>query len=225
FVASEKNGTWGAADDVAGTAALSPGGGVVVSSVACPAAGDCAAGGDAGTHLFVISETRGIWGTATVVPGKAVLNWRAAGVGAVSCASAGNCSAGGDYADASAHSHVFVVGPVNGTWPTPLEVPGTAALNTGGNALIYSPSSGAAGNFSTGCFSQDSATHLQAFVASQVNASWGTVHQVPGIAALSQGGTSLVWAVSCASAGNCSAGGNYDVNSAHQQAFVVSEAT
>src|SRR5262245_27964272 len=225
FVASEKNGTWGTAQQVPGTAALSPRGGAVVGSVSCPAAGDCAAGGDAGTHPFVISETRGIWGTARVVPGKAVLNWRAAGVDAVSCGAVGNCSAGGDYADASAHSHLFVASQVNGTWHTALEVPGTAALNTGGNAFLYSLSCGAAGNCSTGGFYQDSATHLQAFVASQVHGTWRTAQQVPGIAALSQGGNSLLWSVSCASAGNCSAGGNYDVNSAHQQAFVVSEAT
>src|SRR5215475_21357 len=225
FVASEKNGTWGAAEQVPGTAALSPGGGAVVSSVSCPAAGDCAAGGDAGTHPFVISETRGIWGTATVVPGKAVLNWRAAEVDAVSCGAVGNCSAGGHYADTSLHTQVFVASQVSGTWRTALEAPGTAALNAGGNAFLYSLSCGAAGNCSTGGFYQDSATHLQAFVAGQVHGTWGTAQQVPGIAALSQGGNSLLWSVSCASAGNCSAGGNYDVNSAHQQAFVVSEAT
>src|SRR5215475_3667793 len=225
FVASEKNGTWGAAEQVPGTAALSPGGGAVVGSVSCPAAGDCAAGGDAGTHPFVISETRGIWGTATVVPGKAVLNWRAAEVDAVSCGAVGNCSAGGHYADTSLHTQVFVASQVSGTWRTAQQVPGTAALNAGGNAFLYSLSCGAAGNCSTGGFYQDSATHLQAFVAGQVHGTWGTAQQVPGIAALSQGGNSLLWSVSCASAGNCSAGGNYDVNSAHQQAFVVSEAT
>src|SRR5262249_35247430 len=225
FVASEKNGTWGTAQQVPGTAALSPRGDSAVSSVSCPAAGACTAGGFAGTHPFVITEAKGIWGNATVVPGKAGVNWRAAGVDAVSCASAGNCSAGGGYAHASAPSHPFVASQVHGTRRPAPRGPGTAALNTGGTAFLYALSCGAAGNCSTGGFYQDSATHLQAFVASQVNGTWRTAQQVPGIAALSPGGNSLLWSVSCASAGNCSAGGNYDVNSGHQQAFVVSEAT
>jgi hypothetical protein len=54
---------------------------------------------------------------------------------------------------------------------------------------------------------------------------WGNAEQVPGLAALSQGGSSDLRSVSCGSAGNCSAGGNYAVNTSHQQAFVVSETT
>ena len=52
----------------------------------------------------------------------------------MSCASAGNCSAGGYYTDSSGHLQAFVVSEVNGTWGTPMEVPGTAALNQGGYA-------------------------------------------------------------------------------------------
>jgi hypothetical protein len=51
---------------------------------------------------------------------------------------------------------------------------------------------------------------------------WGTAQEVPGIAALNRGGDAHFWALSCASAGSCAAGGYY--SSGGLQAFVVSEA-
>jgi hypothetical protein len=118
---------------------------------------------------------------------------------------------------------VFVVNETNGTWGTAQEVPGTAALNQGENALLNSLSCGSAGNCSAGGFYQQG-TILHPFVANQVNGTWRTAQEVPGIAALTHG-LAIFESVSCASAGNCSAGGNYAVNTSHQQAFVVSEAT
>ncbi|HEX7994630.1 MAG TPA: hypothetical protein VF506_11960, partial [Streptosporangiaceae bacterium] len=49
-----------------------------------------------------------------------------------------------------------------------------------------------------------------AFVVSQVNGVWGKARQVPGIAALKQGGQANVSSVSCTSPGDCSAGGFFD---------------
>src|SRR5262249_56892388 len=52
---------------------------------------------------------------------------------------------------------------------------------------------------------------------------WGRVMEVRGWGALNAGGNGSVSAVSCASAGNCAAGGSYRDSSAGFQAFVVSE--
>jgi hypothetical protein len=52
---------------------------------------------------------------------------------------------------------------------------------------------------------------------------WGTAEEVPGTAALNAGGLAVTLSVSCASAGNCSAGGSYVDGSGHFQAFVVNE--
>ncbi len=52
---------------------------------------------------------------------------------------------------------------------------------------------------------------------------WGAAREVPGAAALNQGGNALVDSVSCALAGNCAAGGFYTDSSQHLQAFVVNE--
>jgi hypothetical protein len=51
---------------------------------------------------------------------------------------------------------------------------------------------------------------------------WGTAREVPGTAALNHG-DAQVNSVSCASAGNCAAGGWYTDSSGHTQAFVVNE--
>ncbi len=53
--------------------------------------------------------------------------------------------------------------------------------------------------------------------------SWGTAIEVPGLGALNVGGYADVWSVSCASAGNCAAGGYYRDGDGHNQGFVVSE--
>jgi len=166
----------------------------------------------------------GTWGTAIEVPGTAALNTVGlAYTSAMSCASAGNCSAGGHYTDGAAFSSVFVASQVNGRWGTAKEVPGIAALNTGGFADIYSASCASAGNCSAGGFYIDSSGHNQAFVVSQVNGRWGTAKEVPGTAALNTGGNAQIDSVSCAKAGDCSAGGFYTDSSSHGQGFVVSQ--
>ena len=63
----------------------------------------------------------------------------------------------------------------------------------------------------------------QAFVVSQVHGTWGTAEQVPGSAALNQGGDAFTHSVSCAPAGTCIAGGYYTDGSGHQQAFIAGQ--
>jgi hypothetical protein len=62
------------------------------------------------------------------------------------------------------------------------------------------------------------------------NGAWGKAEEVPGTAALNKGGDAEINSVSCASAGNCSAGGFYESSSnpppaGTSQAFVVTEAS
>ena len=121
-----------------------------------PAVGVASAtgGAAAGTRLAVGvgAVPGGSWGTAEQVPGTANDNpsFPSASTTSVSCASPGNCSAGGTYEDSSGSAQAFVVSKVNGTWGTAEEVPGTAALNQGGDAFIASVSCARAGNCSAG---------------------------------------------------------------------------
>jgi hypothetical protein len=229
FVASQVNGTWHAGIEVPGTAALNQGGGAQVLSVSCASAGNCSAGGfyslsSGDDEAFVASQVNDTWHTAIEVPGIAALNrGGAAFITSVSCASAGNCSAGGHYFDSSFRAQAFVINQVNGTWHTAIEVPGTAALNQNEHADVTSVSCAGAGSCSAGGFYTDSSVREQVFVVSQVNGTWHTAIEVPGTAALNRGGNAYLTAVSCGSAGNCSAGGDYTDRSGHGQVFVVSE--
>jgi len=229
FVVSQIHGTWGRAIEVPGIAALNRGGDAAINSVSCTSAGNCSAGGYYGVsmwhgHAFVVSQIHGTWGKAIEVPGTAALNQsRGAATTSVSCTSAGNCSAGGYYQDSSRRSQVFVVSQIHGTWGKAIEVPGTAALERGQGALMDSMSCASAGNCSVGGFYEDTPETIQAFVVSQIHGTWGKAIEVPGTAALNRGGGATIHSVSCASAGNCSAGGSYTRRSGRGGAFVVSQ--
>jgi hypothetical protein len=114
------------------------------------------------------------------------------------------------------------------SWGSAIEVPGTAALNVAGNAGVNSvscPSAGecaAGGDYATG-LTADYLFTRQAFVVSEQGGVWGSAIVPPGLAALSVGGVATVSSVSCASAGNCAAGGTYWDAHPNNHAFVVSE--
>src|SRR5690349_15775916 len=108
-------------------------------------------------------------------------------------------------------------------WRTAEEVPGAADLNQGGIAGIFSVSCASAGNCSAGGQYMDSSGRRQALVVSQVSGTWGTAIEVPGTAALNQGENAEIASVSCASAGNCSAGGHYINGFSQRQALVVGQ--
>ena len=229
FVVSKKKGTWRTARGVPGLAALNAAGNASIISLSCPAAGNCAAGGfylASPGHFqpFVVSQVNGIWRKAIKVPGTSTLNIGGnASIQSVSCASAGNCAAGGYYDSGSGHFQALVVNEVMGVWHKAIEVPGTAALNASGNASISSVSCASAGNCSSGGYYVNSSGHSEAFAVSEVGGVWHKAIEVPGTATLNKGGFGRVNAVSCASAGQCAAGGAYKDGSGHMQAFVVSQ--
>jgi hypothetical protein len=68
----------------------------------------------------------------------------------VSCAAPGDCSAGGDYGSSASSEQAFVVTESHGQWGTAIEVPGSAALNVGGEAETESVSCAAPGHCSAG---------------------------------------------------------------------------
>jgi hypothetical protein len=60
-------------------------------------------------------------------------------------------------------------------------------------------------------------------VVNEVNGAWHNAIEVPGTAVLNKG-DGQVTSVSCASAGNCSAGGSYTDSFKRYQVFVVNKA-
>jgi hypothetical protein len=145
FVAGERNGQWGTAIEIPATAQLNAGGYPQVSSVSCPSAGNCAAGGwyldsSHNRHAFIVSERNGRWGTAIEIPGTRARSW----VNAVSCGSVGNCAADGGYIGNSGSIRPFVASEQDGRWAA-TEVPGIASLISsipghGGNTEVSATS-------------------------------------------------------------------------------------
>jgi len=226
FVVSESNGRWRQAIEVPGLAALNKGGDAEVISVSCASRGSCAAVGfytDGSGHQqgFVVSRTNDRWRQAIKVPGLAVLNKGPyARLQSVSCASAGSCSAAGFYAaGASGSTQAFVVSERNGSWGTAHQVAGNLT-GPGGDAGVNTVSCGSPGNCAAGGQFSKASGNDQAFVISEVNGIWAPARAVAGT--LSCCGGALVTSVSCASAGNCAAGGQFDYGG-YNAAFLVNE--
>jgi hypothetical protein len=146
LVAIEQNGTWSNAIEVPGTGALNAGGFALIFSVSCAAAGTCTVGGEYTdrtgrkgqfTHnqAFVASERGGKWHSALKVAGTDVPGDDAK-VFTVSCPAADACTAGGVYKSGLRSGEAFLVTEKNGRWGRAFKVPGTAALNTGGDAEV-----------------------------------------------------------------------------------------
>jgi hypothetical protein len=216
FVASEVSGTWETAIAVPGSVALGPYG--AVNAVSCYSAGNCVAGGSTDGGAFVASETSGTWGTAITVPGTTTLSpeYDDATVTALSCAPAGSCALGGDYTDDSDNDQAYVADETGGSWQAAQEVPGTGSLNTGGAATVSSISCTAVGACAAGGQYTTSATSpigggsvTEAYVADESGSTWANAVEVPGTGTLNVGESAGVTSVSCASPGDCVAGGYY----------------
>jgi Bacterial Ig-like domain (group 3) len=221
FVIGEVNGRWGAAEAVSGLNGLNTGDDAQVRSVSCTSAGHCVAGGfytargaGDGNRAFVADETGGVWGSAREIadaPGGVITS--------VSCGSAGHCAAvGGYYPTTDTPSEqAFTVDQTGGAWGAAQPVVGLAAQ-------LNSVSCASAANCSAGGFSYDPVGKVdEAFVVNETAGRWGTAQPVPGLAARTDGSDSAVNSVSCVSAGNCVAGGDYGSAASPPRAFVDDE--
>jgi hypothetical protein len=177
FVVVERNGRWGTAIEVPGLGALNTEGIAGVSSVSCPSAGSCAAGGyytgGGEQQGFVAVERHGAWGQATDVPGLMALNEGDAAVGSVSCTSAGNCAAAGFYG--SPYSKGFVVSEKNGVWGKAINVPGLTFRPDAGPASV---SCASPGNCAVVGSYEDRNNIVHGFVAIERHGRWGTATEV-----------------------------------------------
>jgi hypothetical protein len=100
---------------------------------------------------------------------------------------------------------------------------GTAALGDPSAPSVNSIACPSAGNCSAGGEYVDRAGRGQALVVNEVGGRWQRAIEVPGSAALDLGGHAEINSVACASAGNCSAGGDYTTRAHQQEALVVTE--
>lgn len=231
FLASEKNGVWGKAEEVPGTAKLNTGTDGSFDQVDCTSAGNCLAvgsykvkGDSDDIQAFFITEKNGKWGTAKAVPGFAQLGDGA--IIAISCASAGNCTGVGNSLK-SGVTTVFAISMKNGTWGAFTPIPGMAALPPDGsiNADLSSLACPSAGNCTAagGYNDPSSVSRTEPFVVTEKNGTWGNAETLPGVAALSPSPSGTIpGSVVCPSAGNCAATGAFFIHNG-TQAFVSTE--
>jgi hypothetical protein len=222
FVLDEVNGKWNAPRQIPGTEALNPGffDSGRATSVSCSAPGDCAVAGVVkGSQEFADTETNGVWGTAQLVPGTKTLG--AAGP-AISCPKPGDCTLASSQLTPTLASVTSVATETNGVWGTAAPLPGYAAAHGAVTSLSCRAvgDCSAAGWTTRGKGGKDTVP----FVASEVKGIW-TSQGLPGFAKLSPASVNLgaVTTVSCASAGNCSAGGWYRPTAGDTNVFLVNQ--
>jgi hypothetical protein len=145
--ATESAGVWAAARPVAMPALYDTDPSqqrAFLSSISCPAAGDCVAVGSYTDHVgnnqaMIATESGGSWGTPnelTALPANALTPQGATGaiLYSVSCVRVGDCLAVGTYKDATGARQAMVVAQSAGTWgaATEAKLPGNANAAPGG---------------------------------------------------------------------------------------------
>jgi hypothetical protein len=215
---SETNGRWHRPQPIPGLSAL-PGmypSDSQISGISCAPAGNCTAEGTytkkfpdnhVGLGVFVVSENQGTWGRAESLSGFAARS-RDPGVTQISCASPGNCSLIGFNAlGGKRWGQAFVASQTDSTWGNsePIHgIKGDYAL-TGGLSCLAPGECTADGDYITA----DGLT--RPFTVTQTDGTWHDAQEVPGTAIQSAAvGTISFDAISCASTGNCLAGGSFD---------------
>jgi hypothetical protein len=177
--------------------------------VSCVSPGNCTVGEAAAattitgpTQAFVEREIKFRWGAMQMVPGLKTIS-------AIACSAPGDCTAAGDNQVATS---------TGGAW--------THGRTVGGNYLgltsvaCSSPGTCLAG----GDDSTTAASNQYAFDISEKKGAWGPGGAVPGVNALSRGGTSNLSSLSCSSTGSCELGGNYQTSfSSPSSGFVVTQ--
>jgi hypothetical protein len=227
FAIRERKGHWGHAQRLPHMSSLNHGGKADVNVGSCSSAGNCVIGGsyvDSSNHAqaYLAVQKNGQWHNAFKVPGAASLNrGHEAYISAISCPSASNCAAGGYYSDSAGNGQLFLISRSKGHWGRARKMPGLAAVNKGSTAQLYVLSCSSAGNCSGVGYYEHSGFRQIAYRITESGGRWGSMKRVPGIASLSPGDSDLD-ALSCESAGHCSAGGFANDASHHGLGFVVS---
>jgi len=200
-----------------GTAQAVPGPESVLGDVSCAPGGACVAVGNSfsinsGPSSFMITEQGGTWSKPQQVPGLAALGASSFPVAEqVACPAKGDCLVAGEYGSNTVNG--FVVQETGGKWGSARAIPGLAALDTAQEPNIDSVSCPApgyctvTGDYATGSTMNPSG--FSSFVVDEVNYTWRTAQQVPGLAALNVGGDAGGAELSCRSPQNCTLVGGY----------------
>ena len=229
MVATETTGTWAQATELALPAGAGANPTAYANAISCSSAGNCTAVGtyedsSNNTQAMVVTETAGTWATATelIEPFGAGTNPGGSLLG-VSCSSAGNCTAAGNYVDSAGYSQAMVAEETTGTWVQATELTLPIGAGTNPNAEVAGISCWSAGNCTTIGSYQDGSSYNQVMVATETSGTWAAATELTQPANAGPLSYNFPYAISCSSAGNCTAASPYVDTSGHIQAMVATE--
>ncbi len=239
---SQTSGTWATGVDASLPAGAGTAQYVYPYSVSCASAGNCTAVGFYEDSSFndqssLWTETSGTWaaGVEPSLPAGACASTSAGngcgapgdsvGLGPVSCASAGNCTDVGYYTDSSGHRQGLLLSETSGTWAAGVEASLPANARTNPNASLERVSCASAGNCTAVGGYTDSSGHRQGLLLSETSGTWaaGVEASLPANARTNPNAS--LSSVSCAASGNCTAVGEYEDSSGHEQGLLLGGST
>jgi hypothetical protein len=234
---ASQNANWGTGVELTAPANAAEDPEAVLREVSCPSTGNCTAVGSYSIppehkeeeprgQGELLSETGGIWKPAVeaTMPAGAASNPRPE-FGALSCPSAGNCSAVGDYRDSAENEQGLLLSESASVWGTGVEVSLPANASPQPNVRLDQLSCPAAGTCTAAGNYTDPAGNWQGFLVNETAGTWSAALEpsLPANAAANPGEPTRMGGVSCASAGNCTAVGDYTDSSGDLEGFLWTE--
>ena len=233
FTQTQTNGIWGIATPAtfaSGIQNTNPNSSF--QSVSCSTAGNCVAVGQfsnaAGFYeAFTQTQTNGQWGTATPATFASGIQYTDpySSFRSVSCSSAGNCVAVGQFSNAAGSNEAFTQTQTNGQWGT--ATPATFASGiqyTDPYSSFRSVSCSSAGNCVAAGYFKNAAFGYEAFTLTQTNGIWGIATPVTFASGIQNTNPfSYFQSVSCSSAGNCVAVGQFSSAAGGYEAFTLTQ--
>jgi hypothetical protein len=200
-----------------------------LDGVSCPSAGNCVGVGfyrdkSGARQAMEATETGGSFAQATEVtaPTGAGIT-PLASLSGVSCTSAGNCVGVGRYTDSSGDQQAMEATEAGGSFAQATEV--TAPTDAGSNPLasLSGVSCTSAGTcVGVGSY-VDSSGRTQAMEATETGGTFAQATEVTAPIGAGSNPAAFLFGVSCLSAGNCVAVGQYRDSSGDQQAMEATE--
>jgi hypothetical protein len=204
-----------------------------LNQVACSHGGTCVAVGsyinkDNATEAMIVPEVRGAWKSAVTatLPGNASA-YPSAILSEVTCASTKSCTAIGTYTSVTGDVEGMTVTEIRGVWSRAFEMVMPSGAATNPHTFFYGYGGLACpsiGNCSAGGQYLVGTSSYEGFFINEVRGVWQPATEM----ALPTGGQMAgrnggVVAVSCRSAGNCSAGAAYLDDASEYQGLIVNE--
>jgi hypothetical protein len=157
----------------------------VLQGTTCAAAGECFAIGTVydtygSTQAFVVSQTDGSWGAATLLslPSNAASDsggTQAAYPDAIACSSSSTCYIVGSYVDSSGNTDAFVASEAGGAWSQASEI-GSPSNRAASGYMAPADVACAASSgdcYIVGQYQEESYSRAEAFVATESGGTWG----------------------------------------------------